>query len=292
VALDAKRTSRNTDEKRGRHGAPGTGRQGVTARQFAPEALLGAIIEMSDDAIFTCDVDGKVATWGVTAERLFGRSAQEVTDGPIDVLFPDHLSKEVQVVVAAALSGDRIRHFETEVLRPDGMPQPVSLSLCSVLDERGSSVGAVVIVRDVTEQHVAQATLAEVDARMVEGETLAHIGSWLWDLRTGAVQWSAEFHRIHGVDPLDFDGTFESYLALVHPDDRDPLRAAMMESVDSGRPFNGEYRVIRSHDGEHVVQVRAQPAFGSAGTAVGLRGIGQDVTERILNRVNRDQPGS
>ena len=102
------------------------------------------------------------------------------------------------------------------------MPQPVSLSLCSVLDKRGSNVGAVVIVRDVTEQHLAQATLAEVDARMVEGETLAHIGSWLWDLRTGAVQWSAEFHRIHGVDPLDFDGTFESYLALVHPDDRDP----------------------------------------------------------------------
>ncbi len=264
----------------------------MTAREVDPEALLGAIIEMSDDAIFTCDVDGRVATWSVTAERLFGRSAEEVSDGPIDVLFPDHLSKDVQVVVAAALAGDRIRHFETEVLRPDGMPQPVSLSLCSVLDERGSSVGAVVIVRDVTEQHVAQATLAEVDARMVEGETLAHIGSWLWDLRTGAVQWSAEFHRIHGVDPLDFDGTFESYLALVHPDDRDPLRAAMVESVDSGRPFNGEYRVIGSHGGEHVVQVRAQPTFGSAGTAVGLRGIGQDVTERILDRVNRDQPGS
>jgi PAS domain S-box-containing protein len=106
------------------------------------------------------------------------------------------------------------------------------------------------------------------------------------------VQWSAEFHRIHGVDPVEFDGTFESYLALVHPDDRDLLRAAMVESVDSGRPFNGEYRVIGSHGGEHVVQVRAQPTFGSAGTAVGLRGIGQDVTARILNPVNRDQPGS
>jgi len=68
--------------------------------------------------------------------------------------------------------------------------------------------------------------------------------------------------------------------------------ATMVESVDSGRPFNGVYRVIGSHGGEHVVQVRAQPTFGSAGTAVGLRGIGQEVTERILNRVNRDQPGS
>ena len=98
-------------------------------------------------------------------------------------------------------------------------------------DERGTAIGSVVIGHDVTEQRPAQATLAEVDARMVEAETLAwHIGSWLWDLRTGAVQWSAEFHRMHGVDPLEFAGTLESYLALVHPDDRDPLRAAMVES--------------------------------------------------------------
>ena len=76
---------------------PCTGRRGVTPREFDPEALLGAIIEMSDDAIFTCEVGGRIATWSVTAERLFGRSAEEVTDGPIEVLFPDHLSKEVQV---------------------------------------------------------------------------------------------------------------------------------------------------------------------------------------------------
>ena len=55
-------------------------------------------------------------------------------------------------------------------------------------------------------------------------------------------------------------------------------RAAMVASVESGRQFNGEYRVVRP-DGEiHVVQVRAQPTFGSSGKALGLRGIGQDVT--------------
>ncbi len=52
----------------------------------------------------------------------------------------------------------------------------------------------------------------------------------------------------------------------------------MVESVDSGRPFNGEYRVGFARGQVHLVQVRAQPTFGSAGAAVGLRGIGQDVT--------------
>jgi PAS domain S-box-containing protein len=262
----------------------------VTSSEFPPAALLAAIIEMSDDAMFTCDVEGRVTTWSATAQRLFGHSDEDALGRPLDVLFPSHMSGEVQSVLATVLAGDRIRHFESEVVRPDGMPLPVSLSLSPVLDEQGTSIGSVVIVRDVTEQHLAQATLAEVDARMIEAETLAHIGSWLWDLRTGAVQWSAEFHRMHGVDPLEFAGTLEAYLAMVHPDDRDLLRSAMVESVELGRSFNGQYRVIRPGHAAHVIQVRAQPTFGSTGAAVGLRGIGHDITAGNGARVSRARP--
>jgi PAS domain S-box-containing protein len=244
----------------------------------APAEVLRAVIELSDDAIFACDLAGAVTSWSGPAERLFGRRSDEVIDGPLGGLFPGHLCQEVQGVLANVLKGDRIRHFETETQRPDGMPLPVSLSLCPVLDDGGGAVGAVVIARDVTEQHLAQATLAEIDARMEEGEALAHIGSWLWDLRTGAVQWSAEFYRLHGVDPLDFDGTFDSHLALIHAEDREPARLAMLRSVESGRTFNDEYRIVRPDGGTRLLQVRAQPTFGSTGRAVGLRGIGQEVT--------------
>jgi PAS domain S-box-containing protein len=256
----------------------GSRRPDMTSGAMAPDALVGAIIEMSDDAIVTCNARGRVTSWSPTAERLFGRVASAVLNGPLELLFPEHLADEVRRIIATVLAGDRVRNFETEVLRPDGMPLPVSLSLSPVFDSAGMPLGAVVLARDVTEQHLAQATLAEIDARMEEGEALAHIGSWLWDLRTGAVQWSAEFHRIHGVDPLEFDGTFESHLGLIHPEDRAAARAAMVASVESGRQFNGEYRVVRPDGEVHLIQVRAQPTFGSSGKAVGLRGIGQDVT--------------
>jgi PAS domain S-box-containing protein len=250
----------------------------MTCGALAPDVLLQAIIDMSDDAIVTCNAKGKVTSWSATAERLFGSLAGDVLDAPLELLFPAHLAEEVRGIIATVLAGDRVRNFETEILRPDGLPLPVSLSLSPVFDAEQVSVGAVVLARDVTEQHLAQATLAEIDARMEEGEALGHIGSWLWDLRTGAVQWSAEFHRIHGVDPLDFDGTFESHLRLIHPGDRDAARAAMVASVESGRQFNGEYRVVRPDGEVHMIQVRAQPTFGSGGNALGLRGIGQDVT--------------
>ncbi len=246
---------------------------------MAPGALLRAIVEMSDDAIFLCDMAGRVTTWSATAERLFGWPDEDVLHRTLDILCSEHLRDELNAVLATVLVGDRIEHFETEVLRLDGMPVPVSLSLCAVTDADDAVAGAVVIARDVTEQRLAQAALAQVEDRLEEGEALAHVGSWLWDVRTGAVQWSAEFHRIHGVDPLDFDGTFESHLGVIDAKDRPAVRSAIEDSVSSGRTFEARYRVVRPGGEVRLIHARAQPTFGSAGTAVGLRGIGQDVTD-------------
>jgi PAS domain-containing protein len=138
------------------------------------------------------------------------------------------------------------------------------------------------VARDVTEQRLSQATLAEIDVRLEEGEALSHVGSWLWDVRTGAVQWSLEFHRTHDIDPLEFAGTFEAYMDLIAPEDRDTVRAAMTQSVQESRPLDLEYRTLDADHKPRVIRVVANPTVGSDGMVVGLRGIGQDVT---------DQPG-
>jgi PAS domain S-box-containing protein len=270
----------------------GNGQHELKPREVSSEALVEAIIDLSDDAIFTCAPGGRITTWSATAERLFGRLAADVLEGSAGTLFPEHLRAEVQAVMETVLAGDCITHYETELQRPDGMPLPVSLSLRPVFDADDLPVGTVVLVRDVTEQRLAQATLAELDARLEEGEALAHVGSWLWDLRTGSMQWSTEYYRIHGVDPLDFDGTFDSHVGMIHSEDRMRVRHAMEHSVVSGQPFESEHRVVRPDGEVRVVRVRAQPTFGSAGTPVGLRGIGQDATEPAQMGVSPSRPDS
>ncbi len=245
-----------------------------------PGALLRAIIELTDDAVLTCDADTTVTSFSENAERLFGRSRGDAEGVPMGVLFAPHLRREVDEVIARVGAGERIRHFETEIIRPDGLPIPVSLSLAPVFGRENETLGQVVVARDVTEQHLAQATLAEMDAQLEEAEALSGVGSWLWDLRTGAVQWSTEFHRIHGIDPLDFAGTFESFMDRISPQDRERVREAVTESVRSSRPLDLEYRVIHRDQKAHVVWVHANPTQGSDGKAVGLRGIGQDVTDQ------------
>ena len=117
-------------------GSDDSGPTSHTSGAIGPDALLTAIIEMSDDAIVTCDGKGNVTSWSATAERLFGCLADDVLDDPFELLFPEHLADEVRGIIATVLAGDRVRNFESEILRPDGMPLPVSLSLSPVFDSQ------------------------------------------------------------------------------------------------------------------------------------------------------------
>ncbi len=261
-------------------GDTGDSGQGAMSEIARPDLLLRTIVQLTDDAVITCDLAGSVTYFSENAERLFGRPPRDVLGCPVRILFPQHLSDEIAGVFATVAAGERIRHFETEIVRPDGLPIPVSLSLAPLTDGEGTIFGSAIVARDVTEQHLAQATLAEIDAKLEDGEALSHIGSWLWDLRTGAVQWSAEFHRIHAIDPLDFAGTFQSYMDLISPLDSDRVRAAMTGSVHTSRPLDLAYRVVDAEQKPHVVRVHAKPTLGSDGKAVGLRGVGQDVTDQ------------
>ena len=261
----------------------------------APDGLFRAAVAMSDEAIFTCDLTGQVTSWSATTERLFGFRAEDVVGIGLDNLFAAHLRSEVQTVIATVQAGNEVRHFETEALRPDGLPVPLSLSMCTVLDNGEVLVALLVIARDITEQRLAQATLAEVEARLEAGEALAHVGSWLWDVRTGTVQLSAEFYRIHGVEPLEFDGLFESYVELIAPEDRERCGRAWRARWRQAVLLRDAYHVVRPDRHVRVVQVRAQPTLNSARAAMGLRGIGQDVTANVthtggpdLNRRPRD----
>jgi PAS domain S-box-containing protein len=252
------------------------------------EPLLNAILETSNDAVFVQRADATIASWNPAAERLFGCAASEILGQSCVPLFAAHLRDEVEQLLAAARAGDRIAQYESEVVRADGMPVPISLSVTPVHGAPDGSnasyapVRLVLVARDLTEQRIAQASLAEIDARICESEALAHVGSWLWDLRTGAVQWSDEFHRIHGIDPLDFGGTFDAHVEAIHDDDRLRVRTKMEAAVASAHAFEDQYRVVRPDHDVREIYVRGHPAAGSAGSVVGLRGIGQDVTGKRI----------
>jgi PAS domain S-box-containing protein len=117
---------------------------------------LSAIVQSSDDAIVSKDLDGTVRSWNPGAERLFGYSADEMIGRSIRVIIPAEHQSEEDEVLRRIRNGDRIDHFETVRRRKDGSLVPISLTVSPVLDRRGRVIGASKIARDITEKRAAE----------------------------------------------------------------------------------------------------------------------------------------
>jgi PAS domain S-box-containing protein len=130
----------------------------ITERKFAGQALqqLASIVESSDDAIVTKDLNGIITSWNQGAERLFGYCAEEVLGKSITILIPADRQDEEPGVLARIRRGERIDHYETVRRRRDGSLIDISLSVSPVKDADGRIVGASKIARDITERRRAQ----------------------------------------------------------------------------------------------------------------------------------------
>jgi PAS domain S-box-containing protein len=154
----------------------------LSDRQRAERALrrLAAIVESSDDAIISKDLDGIVISWNQAAERIFGYTAPEMIGRSIRAIIPADRQQEEDEVLARIRRGDKVDHFETVRQRKDGSVVEISLTVSPVRDANGAVVGASKVARDITERRqveAARATLfaaAEEQSRITS--TLNHVG--------------------------------------------------------------------------------------------------------------------
>lgn len=113
---------------------------------------LAAIVESSEDAIVSKNLDGIIATWNKGAERLFGYFAEEVIGRPIMILIPADRQEEEAGILERIRRGERVEHFETVRQRKDGSLVPISLTVSPITDGAGRIIGASKIARDITER--------------------------------------------------------------------------------------------------------------------------------------------
>lgn len=137
--------------------------QDVTERRSIERTSnrLAAIVESSDDAIISKDLDGVIQTWNAGAERMFGYTAEEVIGKPVTILMPPDRLHEEPMILARLRRGERIDHHETVRRRKDGSLLDVSLTISPIRDRQGKVVAASKIARDVSERRRMEAAMAE-----------------------------------------------------------------------------------------------------------------------------------
>jgi PAS domain S-box-containing protein len=118
---------------------------------------LASVVETSDDAIITKDLNGIITSWNKGAESVFGYEASEVIGKPVSLLIPPDRPDEEPAILDRLRKGQRIEHYETVRVRKDGAFIDISLSVSPLADAAGTIIGASKIARDITERKRAGA---------------------------------------------------------------------------------------------------------------------------------------
>jgi PAS domain S-box-containing protein len=118
---------------------------------------LAAIVESSDDAIVSKDLNGIIASWNSGAQRIFGYTPDEIIGQSVTVLIPADRQDEEPQILARLRRGERVDHFETVRRRKDGALLDVSLTISPIKDASGQVIGASKIARDITARRRVEA---------------------------------------------------------------------------------------------------------------------------------------
>jgi len=135
----------------------------------AATSQLAAIVDSSDDAILSKNLDGIILTWNAAAERIYGYTADEVRWRPVSILLPPDRPNEEAEILERLKRGERVEHFETVRIRKDGKLIDVSLTVSPIRDSDGRVRGASHIARDISERKMFQ-------AQILQGQKLESLG--------------------------------------------------------------------------------------------------------------------
>ncbi len=133
---------------------------------LSPAEHLAAIVESSEDAIASKDLNGIIQSWNKAAERVFGYSAEDIIGRSVLTLIPRDRHHEEDEILGRIRQGQRVEHFETVRRRKDGSLVDISLTVSPIKDAEGTIIGASKIARDITDKKRAEQRLAVQTARL------------------------------------------------------------------------------------------------------------------------------
>ena len=244
------------------------------------DQLLSAIVDSSDDAILSKDLNGTITSWNNGAERLFGYTAEEVIGKPVSILIPADRQDEEPMILDRIRRGSRMDHYETVRRRKDGKLLDISLTISPVRDAHGQIIGASKLARDITyRKHADQ--MQRLLAAIVESSDDAIASK---DLNGILTSWNKGAETLFGYKAQEVIG---KPVTILIPEDRIDEEPEILGRIRRGERIDHYETVRRRKDGSLVeVSLTVSPIKDDEGTVIGASKIVRDVTER--NRIVRE----
>jgi PAS domain S-box-containing protein len=258
----------------------------VERSKLASDAsFLASIVENSDDAILTKDLNGIITSWNQGARRLFGYSAAEVIGKPVLILIPpDHINEETQILERIR-RGERMDHYETVRRRKDGSLLDVSLTVSPLKDADGTIVGASKIARDISERRRDRERLQQSEERF--RVTLRSIGDAVISTdKEGRVTFvNSVAEKLTGWSEQEALGVpLESLFEIVNEITRQPVENPVARVLREGIVVGlANHTILISKDGtEWPIDDSAAPIRKPNGDLVGVVLVFRDATRQRM----------
>ena len=238
---------------------------------------LAAIIDSSDDAIVSKDLQGVIHSWNEGARRLFGYDAAEIIGQSVTILIPADRQDEETEILGRIRRGEKVDHHETIRRRKDGTLVEVSLTVSPIKDASGRIIGASKIARDLTDRKAVERIMRQGNERFRLLANHAPVGIFLSNRAGECVFVNECWCALSG---LTFAQALDAgWTQALHPADRERVLADWRQAVAAGRASAAEFRFLRP-DGTIVwLQGNAVP-FQDGDRFQGYLGSCQDVTRR------------
>ncbi len=249
----------------------------------APELLLTAIVNTTDDAIVSVDLDGIITSWNPAAERMFSYTAKEVLGRPITIWAPPGKEDEERVLLERIRGGDRIDHFETTRKSRDGQLLDVAITCSPIRAADGRIVGASKIARDITERKRVDRS-GMLLAAIVSSSDDAIVSK---DLNGIITSWNEGAQRVFGYTAAEMIG--QPVLKLV-PLDRKDEEPRILQRLRRGERVDHFQTIRVRKNGEHIdVSLTISPVKDVTGKVIGASKIARDITDLKRAAVEREQ---
>jgi PAS domain S-box-containing protein len=246
-----------------------------------PPLDLRHVLDTLVRAVVVADADGHIALWNRAAEGLYGWQEREVLGASIiEILTPVGAIERdrtdlTSVATGAVMTGDRV------VRRRDGEPILVHTYTAPMLDEAGNVVAIVGTAEDVGEQRRAEQQVRDLSEHFRLALQAGGLGTWRWDLASGATVWDERLEALFGLGPGEFDGSFDSYVSKLHPDDRDGVLRTVADAVESKSTYRVEHRIVWPDGTVHWIIGAGGVTLDEHGEVTGTVGCSMDVTARV-----------
>lgn len=235
---------------------------------------------MAEGVVLVRTSDWQIVYANPSFERMFGYEPDELVGMPVDVVNApsDRDPVEVASEIQDALGREGRWTGQVHNVKKDGTTFWCDANISNFEDSEHGEV-SVAVHTDITEKMAAEEELRGSESRLQEAQSIAHIGSWEWDIPADEIVWSDELCRIFGVPVGTCPDSYEDYLACVHPEDRDLVNDKVQDAYGTLEPYNFEHRVQWADGTVRTVESRGEVVAGPDGSPVRMLGTAQDVTE-------------